>query len=65
MNNNKKERKEYDKKYREKKKEKIKEPVKCNKCGIYIQKNCLKNHQSRMICKKFWDYSLLETDDEE
>jgi formylmethanofuran dehydrogenase subunit E len=46
-------------------KKEIKKKVKCDKCGVIVFKSYLKNHQSRMICKKFWDYSLLDTDDEE
>ena len=42
-----------------------KKKVKCDKCGIIITKRYLKNHQSRMICRKMWDISLLFSDDEE
>ena len=55
-------------KYNENKKEmleKQKEKIKCDKCGVIITKRYLKNHQSRMSCRKMWDSSLLFTDDEE
>ena len=42
-----------------------KKKVKCDKCGTLIFKSYLKNHQSRMICKKFWDISLLNSDNDE
>ncbi len=42
-----------------------KEKVKCDKCGVIINKTYLKNHQSRMSCRKFWDSSLLNSEDEE
>ena len=61
-------REKYKDKYNEKKREYYnnnKEKIKCDKCGVMITKRYLKNHQSRMICRKMWDISLLFTDDEE
>ena len=52
-------------KYYEKNKEKNKEKIKCDLCGSIVSKGSLKKHQSRMICRKMWDSSLLFTDDEE
>ena len=49
--------KEYDIKYKEK--------IKCDLCGSIVSKGNLKKHQSRMICRKMWDISLLFSDDEE
>ena len=62
---NKEKMKEYQKEYRKKNKDKIKEIVKCDKCGTYIQKNNLPKHKKTMICRKMWDSSLLNSDNEE
>ena len=59
---NKNRRKEYDKKYYEENK---KGKIKCDKCGCMTSKINLKRHQKRMICRKMWDYTLLNSDDEE
>ncbi len=42
-----------------------KEKIKCDKCGVCIQKKNLKKHYTTMSCRKMWDYSLLNSDDEE
>ena len=39
--------------------------ISCDKCGTYIQQKNMTRHKKTMICRKIWDYSLLETDDEE
>tara|TARA_R100001463_G_scaffold69255_1_gene122733 strand:- start:688 stop:852 length:165 start_codon:yes stop_codon:yes gene_type:complete len=36
--------------------------VKCDKCGVMITKNYLKKHIKTMVCRKMWDYSLLDSD---
>lgn len=63
--NNKEKMKEYQKEYRKKNKDKIKEKIKCDLCGSIVSKGSLKRHQTRMICRKMWDSSLLNSDDEE
>ena len=42
-----------------------KKVISCDKCGTYIQQKNMTRHKKTMICRKIWDYSLLETDDEE
>ena len=49
----------------EKMKENNKKKIKCDLCGSIVSKGSLKKHQSRMICRKIWDYSLLDSEDEE
>ena len=67
--------KEYQKNYREKNRKK-KEPIEtkaeynkkiisCDKCGTYIQQQSLSRHKKTMICRKMWDSSLLDSEDEE
>ena len=58
-------RKKQNEKNNEKNKEKNKEKIKCDLCGSIVSKGSLKRHQTRMICRKMWDISLLFTDDEE
>ena len=61
----KKERKEYDKKYRENNVEKLKEKINCQYCNSLVLKKNIKVHYTSMSCRKFWDSSLLNSEDEE
>jgi len=61
----KKERKEYDKKYRENNVEKLKEKINCQYCNSLVLKKNIKVHYTSMSCRKFWDHSLLNSEDEE
>tara|TARA_Y100000004_G_scaffold87019_1_gene97521 strand:+ start:2008 stop:2289 length:282 start_codon:yes stop_codon:yes gene_type:complete len=57
--------KEYDKNYREKNKEKLKEKINCQYCNKLILKKNIQAHYKSMSCRKFWDSSLLNSDNEE
>lgn len=57
--------KEYSRNYREKNKEKLKEKINCKYCNSLILKKNIQAHYKSMSCRKFWDSSLLFTDDEE
>ena len=62
---NKLKKKEYDKTYRERNKEKLKEKINCQYCNKLILKKNIQAHYKSMSCRKFWDSSLLNSDNEE
>jgi len=57
--------KEYEKNYRENNKEKLKEKINCQYCNSLILKKNIQAHYKSMTCRKFWDSSLLNSDNEE
>ena len=57
--------KEYEKNYRENNKEKLKEKINCQYCNSLILKKNIQTHYKSMTCRKFWDSSLLNSDNEE
>ena len=57
--------KEYSRNYREKNKEKLKEKINCKYCNSLILKKNIQAHYKSMSCRKFWDSSLLNNDNEE
>ena len=63
--NNKEKLKNYHKNYRENNVEKLKEKINCQYCNSLILKKNIKVHYTTMSCRKMWDYSLLNSDDEE
>ena len=42
-----------------------KKVISCDKCGTYIQQKNMTRHKKTMICRKMWDSSLLDSEDEE
>ena len=42
-----------------------KKVISCDKCGTYIQQKSLSSHKKTMKCRKMWDSSLLDSEDEE
>lgn len=42
-----------------------KKVISCDKCGTYILQQSLIRHKKTMICRKMWDSSLLDSEDEE
>lgn len=63
--NNKEKLKNYHKNYRENNVEKLKEKINCQYCNSLILKKNIKVHYTTMSCRKFWDSSLLNSDNEE
>jgi len=57
--------KNYSKKYRENNVEKLKEKINCQYCNSLVLKKNIKVHYTSMSCRKFWDSSLLNSEDEE
>ncbi len=57
--------KKYKKEYRENNVEKLKEKINCQYCNSLVLKKNIKVHYTSMSCRKFWDSSLLNSEDEE